>query len=241
MINDNLSQQNYWEEAWVRHIETYLAATPRCGIWIKSWINVKTDSILECAGGSCRDSRFLYNNGYQAVGSDFDKRTLKYIQDKFKNSAFKMLDENAFKLSHLDKSVDVVFHNGFWVCFDNDEKITELFLEQCRVCRRHAIILVHNKNNSKLIGEFKNKSLRDDLYKIRFFNTVELEQIVKRSQIQYKSIHFAKFGGPVDILYSVEKWIPPMSAFVRWLVPRIYKFQPWSRVERIAMIVNLQK
>jgi hypothetical protein len=240
VINDNFSDSKYWGDAWVRHIEAYLSAPPRCGIWLRSRFKNKRISILECAGGSCRDARYLFSHGYNAVGSDFDEKTIKFIQVKYPHSTFVIRNENAFNFSLHNKSIDYVFHNGFWVCFEDEGEIVKLFKEQCRVSRRYAIALVHNKNNKSLVKVFRDKSERDDLYKIRFFKKSDLEHIVYSSGMKFHSIKFEKFGGPADILYKIEKYVPRLSPLVRWLVPRIYKYQPWVKVERIAMIVKLE-
>jgi len=61
MSKSFFQEQTFWSDAWVRHIESYLAAPPRCGIWLMTNYG-KNHSILECAGGSCRDSRYLFQN-----------------------------------------------------------------------------------------------------------------------------------------------------------------------------------
>lgn len=239
MTNDNFDNPEYWGEKWSRHIENYLAAPPRCGIWMHKTFRGKKFSVLEAAGGSCRDSRYLFELGYQAVGSDFDQRTLEYIRKKFRDSSFKVFYEDAFHFSYKDNEFDVVFNNGFWVLFDDDNSLIDLLKEQARVSKKYAFVLVHNIKNEKLVETFNKKSNQDDLYSIRFFDKTKLKDVLKRSKIKYKGYRFEKFGGPVDRLYALERRLFFISPIVRWLVPRLYRIQPWTKVERIVLVVEL--
>ncbi len=239
MVNKEFYNNEYWSEAWVRHIENYLNSPPRCGIWLRQYFKNESLSLLECAGGSCRDSRYLFDIGRKSIGSDFDKKTLEYVKEKYIDSKFSLKVEDGFNLSFADKSIDIVFHNGFWVCYDDDLKIVDLLSEQVRVSRSYSVALLHNLKNSKLVEQFKELSSDDNLYKIRFFDFQQINMIINLSGINYKSIRFEKFGGPVDFLYQFEKKIPIISPIIRWLVPRLYRFQPWSKVERIAVIIEL--
>lgn len=239
MSENGFRDPNYWSDAWVRHIEAYLAAPPRCGIWLKS-LFPKNKSILECAGGSCRDSRYLYNSGYHAVGTDFDEKTLSYVRQRFAGSTFQVAEEDAYGFRYEDKLFDLTFHNGFWVLFDSKRDLIELLKEQSRITRRTVVALVHNARNRELVARFKKKAKHDTLYKIRFFETDELVDVVRSSGIKYSCLRFEKFGGPADRLFSLEKRLPFISQVVRWFVPKLYRFQPWSKVERIALIVDLE-
>lgn len=238
MTEKNFKTEVYWSEAWKNHIETYLKATPRTGIWLKSWLHKKL-SILESGGGSCRDSRYLFNEGYNTVGTDFDEKTLNYITTKYPKSSFPMRKENAFAFSFDDSQFDVTFHNGLWVLFDDNDKILELLKEQLRVTKKTLIAIVHNKDNKNLKYKFLQKSFKDNLYNIRFFSRREIKNIISISRIQYTNLRIKKFGGIVDNLYKFEKKLPCLSFVIRWIVPRLYKFQPWSKVERIVLIIDL--
>ena len=154
MINKFFENSEYWSSAWVRHIEAYLAAAPRCGIWLNYYFPDKPLSFLECAGGSCRDSRYLFEIRRQSMGSDFDEKTLEYVKMKFTGSKFPLRKEDAFSLTFNDNEIDVVFHNGFWICFDDDIKINRLLIEQARVSKKYAVGLVHNIYNQKLVTRF---------------------------------------------------------------------------------------
>lgn len=240
MPNKSIETSEYWSDAWVRHIEEYLAAPPRCGIWLNYYFSEESLSFLECAGGSCRDSRYLFVNGRQSKGTDFDEKTLDYVAQKFLKLNFPLQKEDAFSLSLKADAIDVVFHNGFWIYFD-DFKIVKLLKEQARVSNKFAVALVHNTKNQELTARFKELSINDDLYNIRFFDINTLESILKASGINFRRVKYEKFGGPVDRLFAFEKRIPFLSPLVHWIVPRLYRYQPWNKVERIAMVIEFDK
>lgn len=236
--NVDMSDSGFWSESWVRHIENYLSAPPRCGIWLRTRFELKTFSVLELAGGSCRDSRYLHGLGVDSKGSDFDAMTLSYIRQRFPESSFEIMKENAFSLSFPDKSLDFTFHNGFWICF-NPEDVNRLLVEQTRVTRKTIVAFMHNIENRALVADFAERGKTDPLYQIRFFHRNELKGVVEKSEISYKAIRIEKFGGIADMGYSLEKRFPALKSLVRFLVPKLYQLQPWSRVERIALIIEL--
>jgi len=230
--------QNFWAKLWSYHLESYLAAPPRCGYWMASFLqNCYHYTILEIAAGSCRDSRYLSSLGYRVVALDFDGKTLCYLVQHFRGSPLFYCVGDAFALPFSEKSFDVSFSNGFWVCFDDDGLLHSLLREQARVTRKYLITFVHNKENSSLVNLFRDKSLHDPLYDIRFFTRNELAKIVRESGITFRSISFYKFGGLADIFYSAR-----FTKFVRYislLVPKLYAFQSWQQTERIVCVVEL--
>lgn len=238
-MEKNLESEAWWSDAWVRHIETYLDAPPRAGIWLNSRFNLKNKTVLECAGGSCRDSRYLYLQGVKATGSDFDAKTLQYLKQRFPDSAHEVVQLNAFEMNVPDSSIDLVFHNGFWVLFDDKERIKQLLKEQIRVSKEYLVVMVHNSRNQRLVQLFADKVKEDELYDIKFFDTKELAEIISDYRGTFKKVSYEKFGGSFDRLYRLARRYPFLSSFVTWLVPKLYKFQPWSRVERIAMVIKL--
>jgi 2-polyprenyl-3-methyl-5-hydroxy-6-metoxy-1,4-benzoquinol methylase len=232
--------KKFWEESWMQHIEGYLNSVPRAGIFIKNYFkNIK--SVLEIAGGSCRDSRYLANNGFCATGSDFDEKTLKYLQEeRFPNDKLNYSKEDAFNLTFQDNSFDLVFHNGFFIYF-NDDEIYAMLREQERVSQKYIVFFVHNKKNRKQVELFNKKAKNDKLYDIRFFNSDEVLDIVKSSGIKTKKLKILKFGGLYDVFYrkSVKK-LPNILYPVRnMLIPRLYQFQKWEDTERICCVVEL--
>lgn len=231
-MHEGLQQQGFWEQAWVDHIEMYLATPPRAGFWLAWRFRLAGWRVLEIAGGSCRDSRHLAAMGVDAIGSDFDRKTLDYLAARFPQSPLKLAREDASALSLADRSVDLSMHNGFWVLFPDDAHIAALLREQARVTRRVLVALVHNADNHRLVATFARKAKTDPLYDIRFFHRSELLALVQAAGLQPRRVHIEKFGGPVDRLLRLG----PLAQ--RW-VPRLYRWLPWWAVERIALVIEL--
>lgn len=237
------NRKKFWEESWVKHIEDYLNSPPRAGVFLASYFK-NVNSVLEIAGGSCRDSRYLENIGYEATGSDFDEKTLCYLQEeKFPADKLNYSKEDAFSLTFEKDSFDLIFHNGFFIYFNNDD-LTKMLKEQERVSKKYIVIFVHNIENKNLVKTFKEESKKDDLYKIRFFNKDEIIEIVKNSGIKYKSVKVKKFGGFFDLFYNrtLKRVIPNiLYPFRKLLIPKLYQLQKWENTERICCIVELDK
>jgi hypothetical protein len=232
-------QEGYWSEAWIRHVENYLSSPPRCGYWLKSKYP-DISSIIEIAGGSCRDSLFLSRYYDYVIGSDFDEQTLQYLKSRYPDSKSIFSRQDGFKFDYDDKTFELSFSNGFWVLFPDDKDIKQLIREQARITKRYLVSLVHNVNNKRLKDAFNEKSKTDSLYNIRFFNQDEIINLVETSGVQYKSISVEKFGGPLDILLSKKFTVDSDCSHGRNLIiPKLYQFQPWKKVERIAVIVEL--
>lgn len=234
-MNEQIQKISFWEDAWIRHIEKYLQTPPRAGLWLKSRFPVMGWRVLEIAGGSCRDSRYLAEKGINAIGSDFDEKTLDYLRQRFPKSPLKLAREDASALSFQDKDVDLSIHNGFWVLFSDNAKITALLREQARVTRHVLVALVHNADNPRIVAAFAHKAKSDPLYDIRFFRRSELTSIVKAADLGCCHIRLEKFGGPIDRLLSLPAGL---GSTAKTFVPRIYRFLPWRYVERIALIVE---
>lgn len=238
-MSSSFESENWWSDAWVRHLENYLAAPPRAGVWLAARFNLANKRILEIAGGSCRDARYLANKGLDAVGSDFDQKTLDYLAKRFPDSPLRLMREDAAQMSFQDNAFDMTFHNGFWVLFKDNEKLLEFFKEQVRVSRETLVIFVHNQHNAELVSEFAERAKQDPLYDIRFFQRDELRDICAMARIPFKRIGIEKFGGPVDQLYNLLRRLPWLPAALFRLVPWLYRLQPWSTVERIAVVIEL--
>ena len=235
-MHESLQRQGFWEEAWVRHIEQYLVTPPRAGLWLRTRFGLTGWRVLEIAGGSCRDSRYLAECGVDAIGSDFDQKTLDYLAQRFPDSALKLARDDALALSLPDGSVDLSVHNGFWVLFSDDDRVVALLREQARVTRRVLVAMVHNADNARLMSIFAHKSKTDPLYDIRFFRRAELPALVRAAGLTPRAVRLEKFGGPVDRLLG----LPGLAGrLARAVVPRLYRLLPWSQVERIALVVEL--
>jgi ubiquinone/menaquinone biosynthesis C-methylase UbiE len=243
---NKLQDKNFWENAWPRYIDAYLATTAsRAGIFIHSQLGSQITNVLEIAAGSSRDSLYLAMNGYQATASDFDAKTINYLKERIGSiSGFELQTADAFELPFNDKHFDLVFHNGFFVLFNENEKLISLLKEQERVSRRYILIIVHNKLNEKLLKIFKKKSQSDDLYNIRFFSSHEILEIVQKSGINYKSIRVLKFGSIGRLGIDYVAYNSPLNSVIsksfseKW-VPKLYQLQSWNRTERVALVIEL--
>ena len=237
----HLEKQEFWEEAWVRHLEIYLGKAPRCGIWLRKRFGAEVAPILEIAGGSCRDSRYLADKGIQSTGSDFDTKTLDYLRHKYPDSPLDLKQADGANMPFADKSYGLSFSNGFWVCFKDDEKIKEFALEQARVTRKWLLALVHNSRNQALVEDFGNKAQKDPLFDIRFFDPDEIVSLVESFGLGAKSVTVEKFGGWWDRFYQGKlKGLPnALKPFASGFVPPLYQRQSWETTERVACIVEL--
>jgi len=240
-MNQEFQSQDYWSQAWQRHIKNYLTSPPRTGYWVKTFFPDKNWRFLEIGGGSCRDSLYLANQGFKVIGTDFEESPLEYLRSHFPDAPIQLQCEDAFALSFSDKSLDVSFHNGLWVCFEDDQNLIKLFKEQVRVTKKYVVIIVHNAQNTQMVQSFKEKSKHDSLYNIRFFTFHEVKELIKKSGVPVKKISIKKFGGFFDKFYSLSekkrKWLSffPFES----LVPHLYYFQRWKNTERIACLIEL--
>jgi hypothetical protein len=233
-------QAQFWTDAWSRHLETYLDAVPRTGIWLERVIGGKPRT-LELAGGSCRDSRYLFQRGWDATGSDFDDRTLAYLRQRFAALRHPLLQLDAFATGLPDRAFDLTFHNGLLIYFHDDAQIHALLHEQARITRETMIMIVHNALHLALRHRFAQLSASDPLYDVRFFTPSEIVNLVRKSGIAFRALEVRKFGGRADAFYRARiKGLPnPLREFAHHFVPRLYALQSWSQTERIAVIVRL--
>lgn len=244
-MHEALVDQGFWEDAWVRHLEAYLATPPRAGLWLRWRFGLgpadghgagRGWQVLEIAGGSCRDSRHLAERGVAAIGSDFDQKTLDYLAQRFPACPLKLQREDASAFSLPDRAVDLSVHNGFWVLFGDDARLVALLKEQARITRRVLVAMVHNADNPRQVAAFARKAVADPLYDIRFFRRGELPALVRAAGLPARAVRLEKFGGPVDRLLRLPG---PPGRWARALVPRLYRWLPWRWVERIALVVEL--
>jgi hypothetical protein len=217
----------------------YLAGPARAGRWLRWRLALRGVSILEIAGGSCRDSRYLHASGHDAIGSDGDAETVALVRERLAGSGFPVRLEDAAALSFPDRSFDVVFHNGLWVVFQADDQIRALLNEQLRVTRQFAVAIVHNALNRRLVRRFASLAENDPLYSIRFFEPDQIRELLQPCLGAGHTLSIEKFGGPADHGYGIQRRLPRIGAVAAALPPRLYRFQPWSATERIAVVIDL--
>jgi len=152
--------------------------------WEKSWIEKyfkDLDSVLEIAGGSCRDSGYLSSSGFKATGSDFDEKTLQYIQEeRFPNERLNYLKEDAFNLTFKEKSKnDDLYKIRF---FDKNEIIniiedSDIKYKSIKVIKFGGIFdRFYNKRLKKVVPNIFypfRKSLIPKLYQLQKWKNTE--------------------------------------------------------------------
>lgn len=228
-----------WSETWSKYFAAYYQAVPRAGIWISNRFQLREKKLLEIGAGSCRDTVFLLQNGFRAIATDACEEVIYRAQKLYPQFQPMLRCENAFSLSFEPEFFYLSFSNGFFGLFD-DTDIVRLLRGQARVTQKYVVALVHNKCNVRLVENFKDKAIYDPLYNIRFFSPTELLNIVRRADLSFSSVTVEKFGCPIDRLYVITERLPFFRPFVHWLVPRLYRFQPWSWVERCALLIELE-
>jgi len=235
--------QETWWKIWQSHLRDYLESLPRAGFFIYEYLRSIRNS-LEIACGSSKDSIYLSKRGIFVVATDYEVRLINHLKNRFSHSNLFYQVADAFKLPFKENAFDLVFHNGFFILFNNNNDIYVLLKEQERVSRKYILFFVHNKLNLKLVNNFSKRASNDPLYNIRFFKPEEVLDIVKNSGIRMRSVKILKFGGLFDYIFSkkIQKVIPnPLYSFIIKIIPRLYQIQAWGKTERIACIIELCK
>lgn len=145
--------------------------------------------ILEIGSGSGTMAIFLSYLGFDVISLDNDKKILfdaKRVTKKF-NGRVKFTFGNAFKLPFREKSFDVIFHQGLFEHF-LDEDIFRLLDEQLRVAK---IVVFSVPNNYYPKKDFGNERLLSKKYWDRL---IRLRYKLLESQ-NYHSFPQAVFGG----------------------------------------------
>jgi len=232
-----------WYESWKIHLEQYLKAPPRTGIYIHAHFP-RINSSLEIACGSSRDSIYLAKKQVGATASDYEYRVIDELKKRFIHRKLKYQQADAFELPFNDNAFDMVFHNGFFVLFENNQDIKTMIVEQARVSRKYVLFFVHNKRNRDLVRQFGKLAPNDSIYDIRFFEPNEIERIASEANIDRCSLKILKFGGKCDLLYSKQLKRFILNIAYPWrtvVIPRLYEMQKWEKTERIGCLIELNK
>lgn len=123
-------------------------------------INRVTDdgaTLMEIASGSGYTSALVADlvrtKGAKVIATDISENLIKVIDGKYPGVECKVVD--AFEIDMPDNSVDVIFHQGFFEHFDDDDIITML-KEQARVAKVIVFDVPNGRRWSK-IQEFGNE------------------------------------------------------------------------------------
>lgn len=243
----------FWQNCWYKHLAEYQSYPPFAGIFIKGILKNKIKCILEIGCGSSGDSIYLANKDYKVTAVDNEENIIRTLKNQNNNHLLYYQVADAFSLPFENDRFDLVFHNGFFVYFSNDE-IIKLLKEQERIAKKYILIFVHNKSNIRLLEQFNTRSINDKLYDLRFFYPKEIKEIVRTSGIPYKSISILKFEGPMNRFankYFVAKlegkkrifrFFPNFMYYRKeFFLPRLYQFQRWKNTVRIACLIELNK
>jgi hypothetical protein len=240
MLERRMEKETWWR-IWQSHLEEYLKSPPKAGFFICEYFRSIHNS-LEIACGSSKDSIYLSKRGVFIVATDYEVRLIKYLKNRFSHSNLFYQVADAFKLPFKENTFNLVFHNGFFILFKDNNDIYTLLKEQERVSRKYILFFVHNKLNSKLVDNFSKLATYDPLYNIRFFEPKEVISIVKSSGIALRSVRILKFGGLFDFIFTICRMMPNLLySFIIKIIPRLYQIQPWVKTERIACIIEVDK
>lgn len=228
-----------WNSVWSQHLEEYYQGAPRAGLWLERQFPLEGKRVLEIAAGSCRDSLYLAEQGYDVTATDYLPELVEQVALRHQNSTLKFDCQNAFSFQLEDGAFDITYHNGFWVNFESDDTLCELLTEQTRITRECLVMLLHNKRNPRLKRLFARRAVEDRMYRIRFFAPEDLIALIERSGLSFRHVEFRKFGGLVDgfhrrHLFGVQN---PFAQMMESVVPHLYALQPWWMVERVACVL----
>ncbi len=200
-----LSQPADWDTVWQQHFDAY-QDDRRHAYYIAAVRRQRERRILEIAAGSFRDMGALNEWGIYCEGVDYSSESVQRAKEKLPVLSERIKKMDAKRLDYPNRSFDLTFHNGFWGLFD-DAKIAELAAEQARVSTSRMVATVHNAHNRSFREQFAVWSRRDPLYKVRFFFSDEIENLMKPFCRRVTVLPVG--GGRVDWLIS--RGLGPMA------------------------------
>lgn len=186
-----LNTTNEWNSKW-QNIFLEYQKDLRHAYYINAIRKHNEIRLLEIAAGSFRDMAALNNFGVDCNGVDFSKTVVECATERFPWLCDKISVMDAFNLDFNDKEFDLSYHNGLWVCFQDDKAIGKLLSEQIRVTRHRVVATVHNKHNKAFVQYFEKKVADgDNLFDIRFFEYDEIYDIMRS---QCRKVHIIPVG-----------------------------------------------
>lgn len=236
---NELQSTEYWNAVWDKYFDHY-QQDPRHAYYINAFLNDDEDKILEIAAGSFRDFNALNNAGRNCYAFDYSEYAVNKAKKLFPQYQDKISLQNAFSTTYRDKEFDFTYHNGFWVCFD-DEQILQLAKEQIRITKKLFAFTLHNGHNQEFIRYFDTLKKNDKLYDIRFFTMDDVYKItdelgIKRENIRiYPVGKYKKFYEDALILSGKTD-----AETIRKCIEE-QKFDTLEKSERLLCIVQLQE
>lgn len=231
---------NFWEKQWKDKADNYLKGKPVLGLFIERLINdnilSNVNSICEVAAGSSRDSLYLARKFSVTVTDKFVhgfKKAEKIGEDNKLNISFRQ--EDSFNFSFPDNYFDLVFHNGFFILFPDDNDILTLLYEQIRITKKYVLIVVHNKWDFYSRLRIQQHAKRGDaLFDFRWWTLKKLKRIAKKfGKIVYSE------GLEVRIIREIQsyKYVPKI---IRKL--KLWNWEGWKKIlpcERIVLVIEI--
>lgn len=230
-----LSSRRFWNAAWSKYFDSYSRSAPRQAFYIYFVLGKMRGRILEIGAGSFRDVVCLNRWGAKSYGVDFSQEAVRLASETFARWRGRFLVGDAFSLCFKDKMFEASYHNGFFVCFNEDEKIRHLLKEQIRVTKKVVICTVHNRLNEGLRREFQRRARKESLYDVRFFGVEEMLRLMRPF---FRRIRVYPFGLPVfDRIFIRWLGLPWVGRLFYLLIAR---FWPLSRSERLMFVGYLE-
>ena len=133
--------------------------------------------VFELAAGSFRDVGHLLSKRINCQGGDFSRKCVQKAQENWPQWRERFSVKDAFYTGFPDNAFDLTYHNGFWVLFE-DTDLEKLIREQARITRNVMVATVHNGHNAQFKRYFRDRSEKDELFDVRFFEENELTDLM---------------------------------------------------------------
>jgi ubiquinone/menaquinone biosynthesis C-methylase UbiE len=206
-------KEKFWKQQWNNKLQGYMTEKPKLGLLIHKWISCGVingvESICEVAAGSCVSSLYL-SKFYDVTATDFNTYGFAAAQKMSSTGNYRLRfkEENAFSFSFPNNEFDLVFHNGFLVCFKLNDEINKLISEQVRISKKYLLVVVHNRSDILNRYRFYKKVRAGDLlYDIRWWSRKEIVRIIEQygyiekiDYLSYPLLETAKRSRKIPIL-----------------------------------------
>lgn len=188
------SPKESWGTLLNKNIGNYSLGRPKRGMFIHNYIiNLQIDntinSCLEEGAFSAKDTLYLKEHfpAWRFITTDIEPEVVSYSKSQGLESTL----ADAFKLPFTNESIDVTFHSGLIILFNNDDTL-KIIKEQMRITSKIAFIFAHNRSNliDRLGSFFKRYILRKKIYTFRRFSKKELKSFLAETGLQGEIYHY---------------------------------------------------